>query len=70
MGLTPTRIGVTGAVTLIVDDSGAFGVRPALSVTLEGLDEADADRVTTEARRICAYHNALTQVIEPAVTRA
>jgi lipoyl-dependent peroxiredoxin len=70
IGLKPARIAVTGAVTLTVDDSGAFGVRPALSVTLEGLGEAEADRVIAEARRICAYHNALSKVIEPSVTRA
>jgi Ohr subfamily peroxiredoxin len=70
MGLEPTGIAVAAEVTLTVDDAGAFGIRPALSVTLGGLSDGDADRVIAEAKRICAYHNALSAVIVPEVRRA
>ncbi|MGL4237847.1 Ohr family peroxiredoxin [Tabrizicola sp.] len=70
MGLAPSGIGVAAEVKLTVDDNGAFGVIPALSVTLSGLTDADADRVITEARRICAYSNAMKQVITPEIVRA
>ncbi len=69
LGLKPARIDVTGEVELTVDDSGAFGVKPALSVALPGLTEDEADRLIREARRICAYSNAMRAVIDPVVTR-
>lgn len=70
MGLQPGAISVSAAVTLTVNDTGAYGIKADLTVTLPGLSDAEADRVMAEARRICAYSNALKGTAEVIVTRA
>lgn len=70
MGLQPGAISVSVAVTLTVDEAGAYGIRADLAATLAGLADADADRVIAEARRICAYSNALRGTAEVTVTLA
>jgi lipoyl-dependent peroxiredoxin len=69
LGLRPDSIEVMATVTLTVDDTGAFGIRPELAVRLPGLSGPDAERLIVEARRICAYSNALGHVILAKVTR-
>jgi lipoyl-dependent peroxiredoxin len=69
MGLTTGAIHVDADVTLTVDDAGAYGIKARLSVTLPGITEAEGDRVIAEARRICAYSNALKGTAEVAVSR-
>jgi lipoyl-dependent peroxiredoxin len=70
LGLSPGAVSVDARVTLTVDDAGAYGIKAALVVSLPGLSGTDADRVTAEARRICAYSNALKGAAEVRVTRA
>jgi Ohr subfamily peroxiredoxin len=59
MGLAPGPIAVEATVTLTVDGQGAYGIRARLDVAMRGLESHDADRLIAEARRICAYSNAL-----------
>jgi len=69
MGLSPGAVSVSATVTLTVDDAGAYGLRADLTAHLPGLDGADAARVIAEARRICAYSNALKGTAQVTVTR-
>jgi lipoyl-dependent peroxiredoxin len=59
LGLSPQSITVNATVTLTVDEAGAYGIEALLEPVLEGLAQADAHRLVDEARRICAYSNAL-----------
>lgn len=68
--LAPADIAVAADVTLVLGEDGAYGIRAVLSATLPGLDDAEADRLIAEARRICAYSNALKGRAEVQVTRA
>jgi lipoyl-dependent peroxiredoxin len=69
MGLTPTSVSVAATVTLTVDDAGAYGIKADLAAELPGLSDADAERLIAEARRICAYSNALKGTAQVQVTR-
>lgn len=70
MALDPGPVAVTATVTLTVDDSGAYGIKAQLAATLPGLAPEDAGRVVAEARRICAYSNALKGTAEVDVSLA
>ncbi len=70
MGLKPDTVSVDATVILTVDDASAFGIKANLVAALSGLSDQDADRVITEARRICAYSNALKGTAIVNVTRA
>jgi Ohr subfamily peroxiredoxin len=70
MGLSPGAVSVNAQVTLTVDQAGAYGIKAELVVPLPDLSAADAERVIAEARRICAYSNALNGKAEVHVTRA
>jgi lipoyl-dependent peroxiredoxin len=70
MGLASSDLAVSATVTLTVDDAGAFGINADLVVSLPDLSEVDADRVIAEARRICAYSNALKGTARVNVVRA
>jgi lipoyl-dependent peroxiredoxin len=70
MGLTSGAVSVAVTVTLTVDDAGAFGINADLAATLPGLSDENADRVITEAKRICAYSNALKGTAKVQVKRA
>ncbi len=59
LSLSPLSIEVDATVTLTVDETGAYGIEALLEPALEGLAKADAHRLVDEARRICAYSNAL-----------
>lgn len=59
MGLDTSGALVSAKVGLTVDDAGAYGIAAALDVSLPGLNAPDRDRVIAEAKRICAYSNAL-----------
>lgn len=69
MGLALGAAQVDAAVTLVVDDAGAYGIKAYLNAHLPGLSEAEADRVIAEARRICAYSNALKGAAQVEVNR-
>ncbi len=69
MGLSVKAVSVDADVTLTVDDAGAYGIRAALAVNLPGLTDRDADPLVAEARRICAYSNALQGKAQVQVTR-
>jgi lipoyl-dependent peroxiredoxin len=70
MGLDGGDVSVLAKVTLTVDEAGAYGITAHLEATLPGLSAADAARVIAEARRICAYSNALKGTAQVTVTRA
>jgi Ohr subfamily peroxiredoxin len=70
LGLATGPLSVEATVTLTVDDAGAYGIRADLLAALPGLSAADAERVIAEARRICAYSNALKGRAEVTVARA
>lgn len=59
MGLDAGAVTVTATVGLTVDDAGAFGITADLVAVTPGVTGADRDRVIAEAKRICAYSNAL-----------
>lgn len=50
---------VRATVTLIVRDDGAYGIVATLDVTVPGLSGEALDSVIAEARRVCAYSNAV-----------
>lgn len=57
--IVPTSITVTASVTLTVDEQGAYGIDALLEPVLEGISRDEAERLVSEASRICAYSNAL-----------
>lgn len=59
MGLDASGALVAAKVGLTVDEAGAYGITATLDVSLPGLSGTDCDRVIAEAKRICAYSNAL-----------
>ena len=61
LGFAPGPISVDATVTLTVDGAGAYGIRAHLDVDLPGLGPVEAARTVEEARRICAYSNALAE---------
>lgn len=68
--LDPGAITVDAEVTLVLDEaSGAYGIKAGLAVRLPNLSHSDADWVIGEARRICAYSNALKGTAEVSVSR-
>jgi lipoyl-dependent peroxiredoxin len=69
MGLKPDAVSVTATVTLTVDDTGAYCIKSDLVASLPGLTQADADRVISEASRICAYSNALKGKAQVRITQ-
>lgn len=70
MGLNPGTVAVDATVTLTVDGSGAYNIRADLAASLPGLSPDDAARAIAEARRICAYSNALKGTAVVTVTAA
>ncbi|WP_075289350.1 Ohr family peroxiredoxin [Pararhizobium arenae] len=59
LGLSPQSIAVSATVTLTVNEAGAYGIDALLEPVVEGLGQSDTLRLVDEARRICAYSNAL-----------
>ena len=57
--LSPQSIAVSATVTLTVNEAGAYGIDALLEPVVEGLGQSDTLRLVDEARRICAYSNAL-----------
>jgi lipoyl-dependent peroxiredoxin len=70
MGVAAGQISVAVTVTLTLDDTGAFGIQARLVADLPNLTDADREWVIAEARRICAYSNALKGTAQVEVTRA
>jgi len=56
--LNPTKITVDCAVGIGRDESQRFGLKVDLTATLEGLSQADAERLVNEAHKVCPYSNA------------
>lgn len=71
MGIDAGEVRIASKITLGVDEAGAYGIQAHLSVSLADLDTTVAERVVAEARRICAYSNALkgTANVEIALSR-
>ena len=68
--LDPGAIAVDAEVTLVLDEtSGDYGIKAELAVRLPKLSDGDAEWVIAEARRICAYSNALKGTAEVCVFR-
>ena len=55
---------VTARVGIGRNDAGGFGLEVALSVSLPGLDEAQARKLTEEADQVCPYSNAIRGNVE------
>lgn len=70
MGLDAGDVQVTARVTLGVEADGAYGIRADLSAQVPGLTGPDLDRLIAEARRVCAYSNALKGTAAVTVTAA
>lgn len=51
-------------VTLFVRQDGRCGLRADLDVTLPGVAGTDLNELIAEAKRICAYTNAVTGNVE------
>jgi len=56
--LNPTKITVDCAVGIGRDEAQRFGLKVDLTTTLEGLSQEDAERLVTEAHKVCPYSNA------------
>ncbi len=59
MKLEAGEVSVTALVTLGVCEDGAYGIAADLVATVPGVAGPDLERLIAEARRICAYSNAL-----------
>jgi osmotically inducible protein OsmC len=59
LGLSPQSIAVSATVTLTVNEAGAYVIDALLEPVVKGLGQSDTLRLVDEARRICAYSNAL-----------
>ena len=59
MGLEAGDVTVTAQVRLVLQEDGAYGIEADLAARAPGLAPEDRDRVLAEARRVCAYSNAL-----------
>jgi Ohr subfamily peroxiredoxin len=70
MGLHAGGVRVTATVTLGVEPDGAYAIRADLVATVPGVTGADLDRLIAEARRVCAYSNALKGTAQVSVTVA
>ncbi|HTN50367.1 MAG TPA: organic hydroperoxide resistance protein [Burkholderiaceae bacterium] len=62
--LNPTKITVDCAVGIGRDEAQRFGLKVDLTATLEGLTQADADRLVAEAHKVCPYSNATRNNVE------
>jgi Ohr subfamily peroxiredoxin len=58
-GLDAGDVSSAATVTLLLADDGAYGIAARLDVTVPGLYGAELDSVLVEAKRACAYSNAL-----------
>ena len=70
MGLDAGDVHVTTTVTLGVEPDGAYRIHADLLATVPGVTGADLDRLIAEARRVCAYSNALKGTAQVSVTVA
>ncbi len=70
MGLDAGDVSVTATVTLGVEPDGAYGIRADLLATVPGVSGDDLTRLIAEARRVCAYSNALKGTAEVNVRTA
>ncbi|GAA2790183.1 organic hydroperoxide resistance protein [Saccharopolyspora taberi] len=61
---------VTARVGIGRNDEGGFGLEVELSVSLPGLDEAQARKLTEEADQVCPYSNAIRGNVETQLSLA
>lgn len=59
MGMDAGDVAVTATVTLGVAEDGAYGIAADLQARVPGVQGPDLDRLLAEAKRVCAYSNAL-----------
>lgn len=68
MGLDAGDVQVTATVTLGVQPDGAYGIRADLLAAVPGVTGANLDRLIAEAKRVCAYSNALNGTAQVSVS--
>ena len=64
----PADASVTATVGIGPRSEGGFGITADLSVTLPGLDRADAERLVETAHGICPYSNATRNNVDVGLT--
>lgn len=62
--LNVSDIAVEAAVGIGTTDAGGFGLKVDLTVSLRGLNQADAEALVHAAHQICPYSNATRNNIE------
>jgi Ohr subfamily peroxiredoxin len=55
----PADVTVEAAVGIGPREAGGFGLTVSLTVTLPGVDQSEAERLTEAAHKICPYSNAV-----------
>ena len=66
--LSPTHIAIAAAVGIGSRSEGGFGLQVALTATITGLSQADAERLVAAAHQACPYSNATRNNIEVTLT--
>ena len=58
LGIKPTKSSTTVGVGIGQKADGAFGLDLDITITVEGISEADAKTLITKAHEVCPYSNA------------
>ncbi|GJD35824.1 organic hydroperoxide resistance protein [Methylobacterium aerolatum] len=66
----PNDTTVTAKVGIGPRSEGGFGITTDLTVSLPGLDKADAERLVQEAHKVCPYSNATRGNVDVGLTVA
>lgn len=68
LGLKPTHVEIKCAVSIGSLAAGGFGLAVALTATVQGLSQADAEKLINAAHQVCPYSNATRGNIEVDIT--
>jgi Ohr subfamily peroxiredoxin len=66
----PNDVGVSAEVGIGPREAGGFGIAVELTVSLPGLDKADAEKLVETAHTICPYSNAIRGNVDVTTTIA
>lgn len=58
LGIKPTKSSTTVGVGIGQKADGAFGLDLDITITVEGISEADAKTLISKAHEVCPYSNA------------
>ena len=66
----PSETSVTAKVGIGPRSEGGFGITADLTISLPGLDHADAEKLVEKAHQICPYSNATRGNVDVGLTIA